>query len=102
LLSAAIMCVALASCAELSSQGETSSLSGESSTNPTRQPGNSTGVSDLGLPTSAPLAGLGPDSSKTINLASGGEFILHVPSSFNPAQTWPAVLALPGWKETAD
>ena len=101
-LSAVVLTAALASCSEVSSRGETSSLSGESSTAVSSELEANPGTYDLGLPTSAPLAGPEPGSSQTINLASGRKFILHVPSSYQPGKKWPVVLAFHGWKETAE
>ena len=101
-LSAVVLTATLASCSEVSSRGETSSLSGESSTAVSSESEANPGTYDLGLPTSAPLAGPEPGSSQTINLASGRKFILHVPSSYQPGKKWPVVLAFHGWKETAE
>lgn len=101
-LSAVVLTATLASCSEVSSRGETSSLSGESSTAVSSELEANPGTYDLGLPTSAPLAGPEPGSSQTINLASGRKFILHVPSSYQPGKKWPVVLAFHGWKETAE
>ena len=101
-LSAVVLTATLASCSEVSSRGETSSLSGESSTAVSSELEANPGTYDLVLPTSAPLAGPEPGSSQTINLASGRKFILHVPSSYQPGKKWPVVLAFHGWKETAE
>lgn len=99
-----VMALTLVSCAELSSRGETSGLAGkaivetageETEDNAADEPRN------LGMPTSAPLVGPEPGTSKTINLASGRSFILHVPEDYTPQKTWPVVLAFHGWKETA-
>ena len=97
---AVLMGVVLVSCSELPSRGETSSQTEEdpavpeTETNPVSAPRN------LGMPTSAPLAGPEPGQAKTMNLASGRKFILHIPDNYEPSKKWPVILAFHGWKET--
>lgn len=98
---AVLMGAALVACSELPSQGETTSLSGEDTITPTSEANAASETRNLGLPKSAPLVGPEPGESKTINLASGRSFILHVPENYEPGKKWPVVLAFHGWKETA-
>ncbi|APT86803.1 hypothetical protein CFL01nite_06520 [Corynebacterium flavescens] len=58
-------------------------------------------ASALGIPTSAPLVGPGPGESKTINLPSGRNYILHVPKDYSEDQQWPVVMVFHGLGDTA-
>lgn len=56
---------------------------------------------NLGIPTSAPIAGPKPGFFKRINLPSGRHFMLHVPENYDESKQWPLILAFHGWKETS-
>lgn len=63
--------------------------------------GNWNKNSTLGIPTSAPLVGPPPGESKTINLPTGRNYILHVPEDYEEEKQWPVVLVFHGFGDTA-
>ncbi|MDK8808955.1 alpha/beta hydrolase family esterase [Corynebacterium striatum] len=55
--------------------------------------------SELGIPVSAPFDGPEPGESRSINLPSGRNFIVHVPEKYDPEKRWPLVMVFHGWGE---
>ena len=73
--------------------------SGHAETQPSYSPN---ALDPLGIPASPPIVGPDPGEMKRIRLASGREYLVNVPESYDGRQKWPLVLAFHGWKETAN